>query len=143
MRNNECDMTLRCPVEACLEVIGGKWKAVILFHLLGGTRRFNELRRLLPKVTQRMLTRQLRELEKDKLVERKIYPEVPPKVEYSLSEFGMSVEPILRMLQEWGAEYLDQINALRQSESDMKTPENVVPVDFSERTEMNRKHKNK
>jgi DNA-binding HxlR family transcriptional regulator len=113
MRTQECDMTLRCPVEACLEVIGGKWKAVILFHLLGGTKRFNQLRRLLPKVTQRMLTRQLRELEQDGLVEREIYAEVPPKVEYSLSESGRSVEPILRMLQQWGTEYLEQISATR------------------------------
>jgi DNA-binding HxlR family transcriptional regulator len=113
MRTQECDMTLRCPVEACLEVIGGKWKAVILFHLLGGTKRFNQLRRLLPKVTQRMLTRQLRELEQDGLVEREIYPEVPPKVEYSLSEFGRTVEPILRMLQQWGTVYLEQIDAAR------------------------------
>lgn len=117
MRNDQCDLTFRCPVEACLEIIGGKWKAVILFHLLGGTKRFNELRRLLPKVTQRMLTRQLRELEEDKLVERVVYPEVPPKVEYSLSEFGTSVEPILRMLQKWGSEYLDTINTMRQSET--------------------------
>jgi len=113
MRTQECGMTLRCPVEACLEVIGGKWKAVILFHLLSGTKRFNELRRLLPKVTQRMLTRQLRELEQDGLVEREIYPQVPPKVEYSLSEFGETVEPILRILQQWGVEYLDRINATR------------------------------
>lgn len=115
MRSNQCDLTFRCPVEACLDIIGGKWKAVILFHLLGGTKRFNELRRLLPKVTQRMLTRQLRELEEDKLVERVVYPEVPPKVEYSLSEFGRSVEPILLMLQKWGTEYLDKINALRST----------------------------
>jgi DNA-binding HxlR family transcriptional regulator len=114
MRTTQCDGTFRCPVEACLEVIGGKWKAVILFHLLGGTKRFNELRRLLPNVTQRMLTRQLRELEKDELVERRVYPEVPPKVEYSLSEFGRTVEPILRMLQKWGMEYLGQISANKQ-----------------------------
>lgn len=113
MTTQECDLTFRCPVEASLEVIGGKWKAVILFHLLGGTKRFNQLRRLLPKVTQRMLTRQLRELEKDGLVQRVVYPEVPPKVEYSLTQFGSSVEPILRVLQRWGLDYLDQINALR------------------------------
>lgn len=113
MDDNQCDLVFRCPVEASLEVIGGKWKALILFHLLSGTKRFNELRRLLPKVTQRMLTRQLRDLEEDRLVVRVIYPEVPPKVEYSLSEFGKSVEPILRVLQQWGTEYLDEINALR------------------------------
>ena len=132
MINNECDMTFRCPVEASLDIIGGKWKALILFHLLGGTKRFNELRRLLPKVTQRMLTRQLRELEKDKLVERTVYPEVPPKVEYSLSEFGMTVEPILRLLQNWGLQYLDEINALRYPEPGNALNENVVSGSFVE-----------
>jgi len=108
MRPRSCDHTSRCPVEACLEIIGGKWKGVILFHLLGGTKRFNELHRLLPNVTQRILIRQLRELEADKIVIRTVYPEVPPKVEYSLSESGMTLEPILRMLREWGVNYLDQ-----------------------------------
>ncbi len=122
MRSKECDLTFRCPVEACLEVIGGKWKAVILFHLLGGTKRFNELRRLLPSVTQRMLTRQLRELEHDKLVGRMVYPEVPPKVEYSLTGFGKTLEPILRMLQKWGSEYLGQITAIRQSDAQQDVP---------------------
>jgi DNA-binding HxlR family transcriptional regulator len=108
MKNQQCDASVRCPVEACLELIGGRWKGVILFHLLGGTRRFNELRRLLPKVTQRMLTRQLRELEADQIIVRTIYPEVPPKVEYSLSELGKTMEPIIRMLQKWGMEYMSR-----------------------------------
>ena len=108
MRTKHCDQSSRCPVEACLEIIGGKWKGVILFHLLGGKNRFNELQRLLPNVTQRILVRQLRELEADRIVVRTVYPEVPPKVEYSLSESGMTLEPILRMLREWGVKYLDQ-----------------------------------
>ncbi|MCL4484758.1 MAG: helix-turn-helix transcriptional regulator [Nitrospirae bacterium] len=108
MRSKGCDQSSRCPVEACLEIIGGKWKGVILFHLLGGPKRFNELHRLLPNVTQRILVRQLRELEADKIVVRTIYPEVPPKVEYSLSEFGMTLKPILRLLREWGVNYLNQ-----------------------------------
>ena len=108
MRTKHCDQSSRCPVEACLEIIGGKWKGVILFHLLGGKKRFNELQRLLPNVTQRILVRQLRELEADRMVVRTVYPEVPPKVEYSLSESGMTLEPILRMLREWGVKYLDQ-----------------------------------
>ncbi len=108
MRTKHCDQSSRCPVEACLEIIGGKWKGVILFHLLGGKKRFNELQRLLPNVTQRILVRQLRELEADRIVVRTVYPEVPPKVEYSLSESGMTLEPILRMLREWGVKYLDQ-----------------------------------
>ncbi len=115
MKHERYDCNFGCPVEASLEVIGGKWKGVILFHILGGTKRFNELRRLMPAVTQRMLTRQLRELEADQVVERKVYPEVPPRVEYSLTEFGKTLEPILRMLQAWGTQYLDQITAIRQS----------------------------
>lgn len=91
-----------CAVEAALDIIGHKWKGVILFHLLDGTKRFNELRRLIPKVTQRMLTLQLRELEKDKVVHRKVYAEVPPKVEYSLTEHGKSLEPIIYQLRDWG-----------------------------------------
>lgn len=125
MKNKQCDLTFRCQVEACLDVIGGKWKAVILFHLLGGKKRFNELRRLLPNITQRMLTRQLRELEDDKLVERTVYPEVPPKVEYSLSEFGKTTEPILRMLHKWGTEYFDQIIAIKSSNAQQGAPADV------------------
>lgn len=115
MRHARYDCDFGCPVEACVEVIGGKWKGVILFHLLSGTKRFNELARLMPAVTQRMLTRQLRELESDQIVERKVYPEVPPKVEYSLTEFGWTLEPILRTLQAWGAGYLERITRIRKA----------------------------
>ena len=109
MKHAQYDCDFGCPVEATLEVIGGKWKGVILFHLLTGTKRFNELRRLMPNVSQRMLTRQLRELEYSKVIERTIYPEVPPKVEYSLNEFGRTLEPILKTLKNWGSKYLDEI----------------------------------
>lgn len=109
MRHSRYDCNFGCPVEACLEVIGGKWKGVVLFHLLGGTKRFNELRRLVPGVTQRMLTRQLRELEEDGVVARKVYPEVPPKVEYALTDFGRTLEPLLHQLQRWGSDSLDTI----------------------------------
>ncbi len=101
-------------MEACVEVIGGKWKGVILFHLLSGTKRFNELLRLMPAVTQRMLIRQLRELEADGVVERKVFAEVPPHVEYSLSPFGKTLEPVLRTLQAWGGQYLEKISDLRK-----------------------------
>jgi DNA-binding HxlR family transcriptional regulator len=109
MRHKRYDCNFGCPVEACLEVIGGKWKGVILFHLLGGTKRFNELLRLIPGVTQRMLTRQLRELEDDGIVARKVYPEVPPKVEYSLTAFGNTLKPLLHQLQRWGSDSIDTI----------------------------------
>ena len=93
-----------CPVEAALEIIGGKWKGVVLFHLLEGTMRFNELNRAVGGVTQRVLTKQLRELEEDGLVAREVYPVVPPKVEYSLTAKGRSLEPILIALRQWGME---------------------------------------
>lgn len=96
----------RCPVEATLNVIGGKWKPLILFYLLQGTKRFNELRRLMPQVTQQMLTLQLRELERDGVVHRQMYAEVPPKVEYSLTPVGRSLEPILLLMLDWGQQYL-------------------------------------
>ena len=95
-----------CPVEATLDVIGGKWKPLILFYLLGETRRFGELRRLMPDVTQRMLTKHLRELEGARIVHREVYREVPPKVEYSLTELGRTLEPVLTMMLEWGQKYI-------------------------------------
>ena len=94
-----------CSVEAALDVIGGKWKGVIVFQLLSGTKRFNELYRSFQGITHQMLTVQLRELEEDGVVHRTIYPEVPPKVEYSLTPFGQSLQPILLLMREWGEEY--------------------------------------
>jgi DNA-binding HxlR family transcriptional regulator len=90
-------------VEATLALIGGKWKGLVLYHLFAEeVLRFNEMRRRLPNVTQRMLTSQLRELEADGFVVRKIYPEIPPKVEYRLSARGRSLEPVIRALKAWG-----------------------------------------
>ncbi|KHD08952.1 hypothetical protein PN36_10000 [Candidatus Thiomargarita nelsonii] len=91
-----------CPVEATLSVIGGKWKCLIIHHLIDGTKRFNELRRLIPAITQRMLTSQLRELEADRIVNRKVYAQVPPKTEYSLTELGKTLEPVLWAMHDWG-----------------------------------------
>jgi DNA-binding HxlR family transcriptional regulator len=91
-----------CAVEATLRLIDGKWKGVILYHLLDGTLRFTEIRRRLTSVTQRMLTNQLREMEADGLVARTVYAVVPPKVEYSLTERGRSLEPIISALKAWG-----------------------------------------
>jgi DNA-binding HxlR family transcriptional regulator len=89
-------------VEATLSMIDGKWKGVILFHLMSGTMRFNEIRRKLPSVTQRMLTNQLRELEADGLIVRTVFAQVPPRVDYSLSERGRSLEPVVQVLKSWG-----------------------------------------
>ena len=91
-----------CPVAATISVIGGKWKPTILLQLKDGPRRFNELRRLLPHITQRMLTLQLRALEQDKIIVRKDHGEVPPRVEYSFSSHGLSLGPILDAMENWG-----------------------------------------
>lgn len=102
VRHARLDCAPGCSVEAAIALIDGKWKAVILFQLLEDTMRFNALRRAMPNVTPRMLTNQLRELEEDGIIERKVYAQVPPKVEYSLSPLGRSMEPILLALKAWG-----------------------------------------
>jgi DNA-binding HxlR family transcriptional regulator len=91
-----------CPVEATLSVVGGKWKVLILWNLINGTKRFNELGRSISQVTRKMLTEQLRELESDKLIVRKVFPEVPPKVEYSLSDYGRTFIPVMQAMAQWG-----------------------------------------
>ena len=95
-----------CPVEIAIEVIGGRWKCPIIHHLLDGTKRFNELRRLIPAASQRMLTKHLRELEGDEIVHREVFAEVPPRTEYSLTEKGRSLEPIMWALHDWSVENL-------------------------------------
>ena len=96
---------ISCPVETTLGIIGGRWKVLVLHELLGGVRRFNELDRKLPGISNRTLSRQLRELEADGVVHRKVYRQVPPKVEYRLTELGESLEPILLAMHDWGASY--------------------------------------
>jgi len=96
------DCSAGCPVEASLEMIGGKWKGVVLYHLLDGPLRFNALKRVVGDVTQRTLTKQLRELEGDGLLIRTVFPVIPPHVEYSLSEKGESLRPIVLALRDWG-----------------------------------------
>lgn len=91
-----------CPMEYTLDLIGGKWKGAILYRLLEGTRRYGELRRLLCRITQRSLTQQLRELEDDGLVHREVFAEVPPRVEYSLTDKGRTLAPVLNALLAWG-----------------------------------------
>lgn len=96
----------RCYFELALAAMGGKWKPIILYHLsVEGVLRFGELNRGIPEITQRMLTKQLRELEADELVHREVYKQIPPKVEYSLTAMGRSLIPILKMMREWGVEY--------------------------------------
>ena len=95
-----------CPVEATLELIGGKYKALILWHLSEKTLRFSELSKLVPHATAKMLTQQLRELESQDLVHREVYPVIPPRVEYSLTKLGKSLMPVLISMRDWGSNYL-------------------------------------
>ena len=104
------DHTENCPVEATLDLIGGKYKALILWHLSDGTLRFSELRSRIHKATPKMLTQQLRELEAQELIHREVYPVIPPKVEYSLTATGKSLLPILVAMRDWGADYLRSKN---------------------------------
>ena len=103
-----CKSTFTCPVEATIQLIGGKYKAVILWHLMNDTLRYSELHRKIPKATDKMRAQQLRELERDGLISRTVYPVVPPKTEYSLTDFGKSLAPILDAMCDWGTDYLQK-----------------------------------
>ncbi|MFE1768255.1 winged helix-turn-helix transcriptional regulator [Streptomyces angustmyceticus] len=110
-----------CNTEVVLSVVGGKWKLLILRYLLLGTYRFGELRQAMPTVTQRMLTRQLRELEDDGLVSRTVYPEVPPRVEYALTEIGESLRDIIGQLDTWGSRYRRHLNSQARDDGQSAT----------------------
>ncbi len=99
-----------CPVEATLDLIGGKYKALILWHLIDKTLRFHEISKLIPRATPKMITQQLRELERDGFIVRAVYPVVPPKVEYSLTDLGKSIIPVLAAMCSWGERYLDGLD---------------------------------
>ena len=101
------EKTYACPMEMTIDLIGGKWKALLLWSLFTGTLRFNKLKRLFPKITQKMLAQQLREMEGDGLVIRKVYAEVPPRVEYTLTDFGLTLMPVLQAMNQWGKDYLN------------------------------------
>lgn len=105
-----------CPAEFTLARIGGRWKIPLIFHLLTGTKRFSELVRLLPGVTQKMLTQQLREMERDGLVRRKVFAQVPPRVEYSLTELGISLRPVVDVMCRWGGAH-GQPRSAREAKS--------------------------
>lgn len=99
----------KCPVEATMDLISGKYKAVILWNLMNNPLRYSELHRIIPNATDKMLSQQLKDLENDGLINKKIYREIPPKTEYSLTEFGKTLTPILDELCNWGEKYLDEI----------------------------------
>lgn len=101
-KKNDENYMFHCPVEAVLSLIGGKYKPIILYHLIDSTLRYNELRKIMPYATPKMLVQQLKELEADGIVNRKVYPVVPPKTEYSLTDYGKSLSPIMMSMCEWG-----------------------------------------
>ncbi|MCP4020340.1 MAG: winged helix-turn-helix transcriptional regulator [Desulfobacteraceae bacterium] len=125
-----------CYFELTLQVIGGKWKSIILYHL-GNEKvlRFGELKKAMPNITEKMLIQQLRELEADELVHRKVYKQVPPKVEYSLTEFGETILPTLQQLKEWGIQYEQRFgldgpykdNSDYEQQNDYSDSQNKVP----------------
>lgn len=104
------DKTYLCPLELSIDLIGGKWKTIIIWQLREKTLRFSQLKRRLPGITQKMLTQQLRDLENDGLIAREVYPQVPPKVEYSLTDYGRTVLPILKSLFKWGINYSSEFD---------------------------------
>ena len=106
-----------CHMELTIDIIGGKWKSLILWHLGENTLRFGELKRTLPKITQKMLTQQLRQLEKDGLVDRFVYTQVPPKVEYSLTDTGKTLLPVLETMYRWGINYANEAEPMNHSHS--------------------------
>ena len=105
---------VNCPVKLTADIIGGKWKPSILFFLEGGTLRFGELQRRIPRMTKKMLTQHLRDLERHEIVRRKVYAEVPPKVEYSLTRHGESLKPILKLMSAWGIKHRTRYGGVRQ-----------------------------
>jgi DNA-binding HxlR family transcriptional regulator len=113
----QCFARLSCAVETTLNIIDGRWKVLILRELFAGTMRFAQLQRALQGVTQKMLTQQLRELEADGIVHRQVYPEVPPKVEYSLTPLGQSLWPVLEAMHDWGMHY-QQMQGMADHPSD-------------------------
>lgn len=106
---NEINELPACPVETTLSLIGDKWKVLILRDLITGTKRFGELKKSIGTVSQKVLTAQLRNMEENGLVHREVYAEVPPRVEYSLTELGQSLKPILDAMKNWGEEYKKSI----------------------------------
>ncbi len=106
---------LTCEVETTLRVIGGRWKVLIIRELMDSVKRFGELQRALGGITQKMLTQQLREMEEDGIIHRKVYPQIPPKVEYSLTPLGESLQPILYAMHEWGLKHVSQINSKKRN----------------------------
>ena len=114
MKGDSGTRAYNCGLEAALDVIGGKWKPLVLWHLQSERRRFGELKRLVVGISEKVLIQQLRELEADGIIYRKAYPEIPPRVEYSLTPFGVSLKEALTPLCRWGTKHMERIGALRR-----------------------------
>jgi DNA-binding HxlR family transcriptional regulator len=126
MKRKEFGCGPGCPVEVTLDLIDGKWKGVILYHLQEGRLRFGELRKRLPGITQRMLTKQLRALEEDDLITRKVYAEVPPRVDYELSETGLRLRPVIDALKAWGEDHRTRLAATSEGKKARSQPGSVT-----------------
>jgi DNA-binding HxlR family transcriptional regulator len=116
---------LTCEVETTLKVIGGRWKVLIIRELMAGIKRFGQLQRALPGITQKMLTQQLREMEEDGIIHREVYPQIPPKVEYSLTPLGETLQPILYAMHEWAVQRFAQTNNNKtevRSQNELRPP---------------------
>lgn len=133
----KCDPKYSCGVEVTLSVIGGKWKLLVLGQLNAGVTRFGQLRRVIPGITQTMLTQQLRELEEDGIVSRTIFPEIPPRVEYQVTEFGKSLECVISVMHAWGNDYADKVCATKRAARglDAASDENAVEEDVGDLVE--------
>ena len=116
-----------CPVKLTTDVIGGKWKPLILFYLESGTLRFGELRKLIPSMTKKMLTQHLRDLERDEIIRRKVYSVVPPKVEYSLTKHGESLKPILTLMSAWGTRHRKRYGIPKSKNRALMLPNSSKP----------------
>lgn len=111
----KCDPRYSCAVEVTLSVIGGKWKVLVLGQLYQGVTRFGQFKRAIPGITQTMLTQQLRELEEDGIVTRTIFPEIPPRVEYELTEFGRTLDCVINVMGQWGDKYFEMVRARKRA----------------------------
>ena len=120
-----------CPVNLTSDVIGGKWKPLVIYHLEKRTRRFGELQKLIPGMTKKMLTQHLRELERDGVVSRKVYPQIPPKVEYSLTRHGESLKPILKLMSAWGAKHRERYGIPKESSFPPSTRKRTTSAESS------------
>lgn len=130
MRPRSYNCGYGCPIEAAFDIIGGRWKGVLLYHLLDSPKRNGELRRLVPGVAPRVLAQQLRELETAGVIARTVYPEVPPKVEYALTPFGRGLEPVLLCVRDWGETYLDRLEVAFATDDTPQPGSAAAPIEL-------------